>query len=45
MRMQHEPVYGPEGHSFRWKPGRAAEYVAYLEQGKVTSLYMPLVGI
>jgi len=32
MRMQHEPVYGPEGHSLRWKIERAAEYVAYLEQ-------------
>ena len=32
MRLHHDPVCGPEGHFLRWKPHRAADYVAYLEQ-------------
>jgi len=35
IRLQHEPVYSPKGYFLRWKPERAADYVSYLEQGKV----------
>jgi hypothetical protein len=32
MRLQHDPMYGPEGHFLRLKPDRAVDCVRYLEQ-------------
>jgi len=32
MRLHHDVLHGPEGQFLRWKPDKAADYVAHLEQ-------------
>ena len=32
MRLHHDPICGPDGNFLRWRPEKAAAYVAFLDQ-------------